>query len=138
MLYEKMFSSIKNQDTDLFWNLFHDDYEFLIHSTNTIVKKNETSINRIIQLMTEVEIESRRCIFENDEILIYHVIGSYPDGTREAVLTSCLLKDGQIWRQENGSTRLENKEQAHAHNLDSASDDAGDAGGALKEHCKNG
>ena len=110
MLYEKMFSSIKNQDTDLFWNLFHDDYEFLIHSTNTIVKKNETSINRIIQLMTELEIESRRCIFENDEILIYHVIGSYPDGTREAVLTSCLLKDGRIWRQENGATRLENKE----------------------------
>ena len=64
----------------------------------------------MLHIYAEVEIESRKCIFENDEILIYHVIGSYPDGTGETVLNSCLLKDEQIWRQENGAIRLERQD----------------------------
>ena len=63
-----------------------------------------------LYIYAEVEIESRKCIFENDEILIYHAIGSFPDGAGEAVLNSCLLKDEQIWRQENGAKRSEKQD----------------------------
>ena len=40
----------------------------------------------------------RRCLYENDEIVVEHFIADFQDGTREAVLTVHLLKDGLLWR----------------------------------------
>ena len=60
--------------------------------------------------MVELEVESRRCIYENDDILIMHTVATFPNGDREAVLASCLLKDGKIWRQETGATPLPPKD----------------------------
>jgi hypothetical protein len=50
---------------------------------------------------------SRRCLYENDDILVVHSVNDYPDGTREAVLMACTLKDGKIRRVETGATPLE-------------------------------
>ena len=49
---------------------------------------------------------SRRRIYENDDILVMHSINDYPDGTREAVLMTCSLKDGKISSTETGATLL--------------------------------
>ncbi len=50
---------------------------------------------------------SRRCIYENDDILVVHSVNDYPDGTREAVLAAYTLKDGKITRLETGATPLQ-------------------------------
>ena len=42
----------------------------------TLLIKKETWINCIISLMTEFEIESCRCIYENNGILSHYIIGS--------------------------------------------------------------
>jgi hypothetical protein len=49
---------------------------------------------------------SRRCIYENHDILVVHSVNDYPDGTREAVLAAYTLKDGKITRLETGATPL--------------------------------
>jgi hypothetical protein len=48
----------------------------------------------------------RRCIYENNDILVVHSIKDYPHGTREAVLAAYSLKDGKITRLETGATPL--------------------------------
>jgi hypothetical protein len=49
---------------------------------------------------------SRRCLYENDDILVVHSVNDYPDGTREAVLMACTVKDGRIRRVETGATPI--------------------------------
>ena len=49
----------------------------------------------------------RRCLYENDDILVVHSINDYPDGTREAVLMAMTLRDGRITRVETGATPLD-------------------------------
>ena len=55
---------------------------------------------------SETEMGARRCIYENDDILVVHSINDYPDGTREAVLMACTKKGDKISRVETGATPL--------------------------------
>ena len=110
MIYEKYLEAWENQDAGLWMSIFHEDYEFLLHSDNKLIRYGEGSIERVVNLMVELKVESRRCIYENDDILIMHTVATFPNGDREAVLASCLLKDGKIWRQETGATPLPPKD----------------------------
>ena len=110
MIYEKYLESWKNQDAELWMSIFHEDYEFLLHSDNNLILYGEGSIERVVNLMVELEVESHRCIYENDDILKMHTVATFPNGDREAVLASCLLKDEKIWRQETGATPLPPKD----------------------------
>ena len=47
-----------------------------------------------------------RCIYENDEVLIDHVVVDFPDGSLEAVLGVHSIKNGKIIRTETGATLL--------------------------------
>ena len=38
--------------------------------------------------------ESSRCVYENEDIMVFHDFMSYPDETREAVMGVAMLKDG--------------------------------------------
>ena len=51
--------------------------------------------------------KKRRCLYENEDIVVEHFIADFQDGTTEAVLTVHLLKDGLLWRTETGSTPIE-------------------------------
>ena len=53
----------------------------------------------------------RRCLYENEDIVVEHFIADFQDGTTEAVLTVHLLKDGLLWRTETGSTPIEKSQE---------------------------
>ena len=50
--------------------------------------------------------EKRRCIYENDDVLITHAFVTYGSGDKEALMTVYLKKDGLLWRMETGATQL--------------------------------
>ena len=60
--------------------------------------------------MSASDIENRRCIYENDDIMIAHSIATYANGSRDAVMAVYLKKDGLIVRQETSATPLAAKE----------------------------
>ena len=54
--------------------------------------------------------ESKRLIYENDDILVEHKITLHEDGNRTATLMVHLKKDGLLWRTETGVTPLPPKD----------------------------
>ena len=46
-------------------------------------------------------------LYENDELMVSHAIMHFPDGTKEAVLSVHILKDGLIFRTETGATLVD-------------------------------
>ena len=71
---------------------------------------NKSEFNDMIRKMVasdETDMGVRRCIYENDDILVMHSVNDYPDGTREAVLMSCIKTDGRISRVETGATPIQ-------------------------------
>ena len=92
-----------------------DDCVFIRHQTGTSMNKAE--IGEMLKRMmgSGGTMGSRRCIYENDDILVVHSVNDYPDGTREAVLAAYTLKDGKITRLETGATPLQNRRGKGAH-----------------------
>ena len=78
MIYEKYLEAWEDQDAELWMSIFHEDYEFLLHSDNKLIRYGEESIERVVNLMVELEVESRSCIYENDDILIMHKVATFP------------------------------------------------------------
>ena len=52
------------------------------------------------------DIKDRRCIYENDDILVQHMRADYPNGTKDATMHVSLKKDGLLWRSETGVTAV--------------------------------
>ena len=57
-------------------------------------------------MMKTVTQTNSRCLYENEDILVTHMIGEFPNGTRDAVMMVILKRDGLAWRTETGSTPL--------------------------------
>ncbi|MAC72127.1 MAG: nuclear transport factor 2 family protein [Paracoccaceae bacterium] len=110
MLYEKMFNAWDSLDVETFLSCFHEEYEFIWHSTGKVTNLQNTDWDRLAALMSASDIESRRCIYENDDIMIAHSIATYANGSRDAVMAVYLKKDGLIFKQETGATPLSAKE----------------------------
>ena len=53
-----------------------------------------------------VVIRSQRVVYECDEILVQHWFMDWPNGTKDAVLTVMLLKNGKATKMELASTPL--------------------------------
>ena len=49
---------------------------------------------------------------ENDEILVLHQMGIFPDNTREAILEVHTIDNGKIIRTETGATRIDRKKKS--------------------------
>ena len=96
MLYEKMFNAWDSLDVETFLSCFHEEYEFIWHSTGKVTNLQNTDWDRLAALMSASDIESRRCIYENDDIMIAHSIATYANGSRDAVMAVYLKKDGLI------------------------------------------
>ena len=107
-VFEKLSTAFENRDADAYNNLMADDCVFVRHQTGTTMNKAE--IGEMLKRMmgSGGTMGSRRCIYENDDILVVHSVNDYPDGTREAVLAAYTLKDGKITRLETGATPLQN------------------------------
>ncbi len=110
MIYDKMVSSWDNLQISDYLNLLHDDYEFVMHSTGEVSNMKNMDPDIIIKFMNSTEYERRRCIYENDDILVEHRVAKFPSGNREAVLLVHLKKDGLLFRTETGATPLSSKD----------------------------
>ena len=106
-IFEKMNAAIASKDTDAYLDLYGDDAVFVRHQTGAEMDKAQFSaLIRKMAASDKTVMGQRRCIYENGDILVVHSINDYPDGTREAVLMACTLKDGKIRRVETGATLL--------------------------------
>ena len=107
-IFEELNAAIQNRDADAYTALYSDDAVFVRHQSGSEMNKAEFSdlIKRMVA-SDETDMGVRRCIYENDDILVMHSVNDYPDGTREAVLMSCIKKDGKISRVETGATPIQ-------------------------------
>ena len=106
MLYQKFVDAWDKKDAEAELKLFHDDWEFKFHSTGKIMKKGDMSLEDRKKMMENHDLENRRCLYENDDILVMHSISHFPNGTSDAVMMVHIKKDGLLWRTETGSTPL--------------------------------
>ena len=60
--------------------------------------------------MLASEIARRRCLYENEDLMVEDQIVTYSSGDREALMLVHLLKEGLIWRTESGATPLPTQE----------------------------
>ena len=87
MLYKKMNSADKNRDIDAFMELVHDDFVFVRNQNGADVDRTGFYEGRkMMHASDKVTREKERCIYENDDIIVEHLIMTFPDDTKEAVM----------------------------------------------------
>ena len=106
MIYEKFVNAWENKDALAEQMLFHDDWEMKFHSSGKVLTKSEMSLEDRASLMNTIRQTERRCVYENEDILVMHSITHFPNSTSDAVMMVHLKKDGLLWRTETGSTPL--------------------------------
>ena len=116
IVYDKFRGAWLDRDAETYMSCLHTEYEFHLHSNGRKITIANYDVDRILNFMTESEQLHPTCIYENEEILVEHFYTVATDGSCEAVLWSHKLKDGLIWRSQNGCTSL-TKEQWNAHPL---------------------
>jgi len=105
MLYEKYAHAWDTQDIDMLGSLCHPDFEMVMHLSGSIASKSEY-IDSIGPLMQKFRPEARRCLYENDDVLVMHFFMTFPNGTRDSVLYYIQKEGGLMRRIETGSTPL--------------------------------
>ena len=107
-IFDKMNEAVGNKDAEAYLALYNDDAVFVRHQTGAEMSKPQMSeMLRKMMASDKTNMGQRRCIYENDDILVVHSVNDYSDGTREAVLMACTKKDGKISRVETGATPLQ-------------------------------
>ena len=109
-LYEKMVKSFEAGNLDAYLDLLHPDYVFVRHQSGEEVSKEDwvPTVTGMYNAMSEGKLTftDNRCLYENDEVLVMHNMGSFPDGSKEAIMAVHTLKDGKIIRTESGATPI--------------------------------
>ena len=106
-LYETRLNAFNNNDIDTYLNTLHDDFVFVSHQDGTTMNRSDaTEFYSMAMTKDAFAMHDSRCLYENDDVMIEHLIMSYPDNTREAVLVFNELKDGKVIRTETGATLL--------------------------------
>ena len=108
MLHDALVKAMEARDADAWNDLLHPDHEFIRHKSGTSLNKAETiAMMRQFMASDAVQEHSRRCLYENEDILVVHTVMSFADATRESVIAVYTKQDGQIIRTETGATRLD-------------------------------
>ena len=108
MLYDKMTAAMETRNAEAWADLLHDEYVFVRHQSGSTMNKPEVmEMMRQFMASEKVQESQRRCLYENDEVLVIHSVMDYADDSREAVLVFHDKKDGLLIRTETGATRLE-------------------------------
>ena len=106
-IFEKMNAAVQNNDADAYLALYDDNAVFVRHQSGAEMSKDQFGdMIRKMMASDAMNMGARRCIYENDDILVVHSINDYPDGTREAVLMACTKANDKISRVETGATPL--------------------------------
>ena len=110
-VYKDIISSFDDCNVQSYLNLLHEDYVFIRHQSGQTVSKTEWTplVTGMFDAMREekLKFEENRCIYENEDILVMHSIGHFPDGTKEAIMTVHTLSNGRIVKTESGATRID-------------------------------
>ena len=89
-VYKNIISSFDSCSVQSYLSLLHEDYVFIRHQSGQSVSKTEWTpiVKGMFDAMREekLKFEENRCIYENDDILVMHSIGHFPDGTKEAIM----------------------------------------------------
>lgn len=106
-IFEKMHKAAAEKDAEAYLALYAEDAVFVRHQSGTeMAKPDFAEMIRRMMASDAMRMGDRRCLYENDDILVVHSVNDYPDGTREAVLMAMLLDGGKIKRVETGATPL--------------------------------
>ena len=106
-IYATLKQAIDERDIDLWGSIYHDDFTFVRHQSGTSMNKNELiEMGKMMMANDAVQFHDSRCVYENDDILVEHSVIDFPDGSREAIMSVNMLKDGKIVRTETGATPL--------------------------------
>ena len=82
------------------------DREMKFRSTGKIQKKHDMSLADRERMIENIHQYDRRCIYENEDILVMHSMTDFPNGANDAVIMVITKKDGLFWRTETGSTPI--------------------------------
>ena len=107
-IFETMSKAMEDGDSETYLGLLHDDYQLVRHqSGQTMAKSDMAQMMKGMSASGEWSVKDHRCLYENDDILVSHSIMSFPDGTREALMSVSMKKDDKIIRTETGATPLQ-------------------------------
>ena len=110
-VYKNIISSFDDCSVQSYLNLLHEDYVFIRHQSGQTVSKIEWTpvVTGMFDAMREekLKFEENRCIYENEDILVMHSIGHFPDGAKEAIMAVHKLSNGKIVKTESGATRID-------------------------------
>ena len=110
-VYKNIISSFDDCSVQSYLNLLHEDYVFIRHQSGQTVSKTEWTlvVTGMFDAMREekLKFEENRCIYENDDILVMHSIGYFPDGTKEAIMAVHILSNGKTVKTKSGATRID-------------------------------
>ena len=85
--------------------LCHPNFEMVMHSSGSVASKNEY-LERLGPLIQKFTPEKRRCLYENEDVMIMHFIMPFSNGTKDAVLYYVQKEDGLMRKIETGSTPI--------------------------------
>ena len=104
-IFDKWTKAMNDRDAEAVIACLHDEYTFVRHQSGTSMNKAEMSeMMRTFMASDQVEFKERRCLYENDEVLIEHSVMDFADGTRESIISFNRLQDGKIIHSETGAT----------------------------------
>ena len=110
-VYKNIISSFDDCSFESYLSLLHEDYVLIRHQSVQTVSKTEWTpvVTGMFDAMKEekLKFEENRCIYENEDILVMHSIGHFPDGTKEAIMAVHTLSNGKIVKTESGATRID-------------------------------
>ena len=109
-IYEEFTKAWKTRDITSLAECFTPDWEFHMHSTGAIITLDQWRefFGNMLK-NPAVKNENARLIYENDDIIVMHSIGTFPNGSKDAVMYVGLKRGGKIYKSETGSTPLPNK-----------------------------
>ena len=110
-IHQALEGAMRTDDYEGYLKLLHADYEFVRHQTGVTVSLDEWK--PVVLGMFEAKKagnlnwETSRCLYENEDILVMHNVMGFPDGSKEAVMVVHILKDGKILKTETRATPIE-------------------------------
>jgi len=108
MLYPEMTKAMETRNAEAWNDLLHPEFEFVRHKSGSSLDKDQTiAMMRQFMASEAVQEHSRRCLYENDDILVVHSVMSFADSTSESVIAVYTKKDGLIVRSETGATPVD-------------------------------
>ena len=103
-LLEKWGKALDDIDMTALNEIYHDDYEFTLHSAGKILYKKDV-LDWVA--MDDIVSTNYRILYENNEIGVTHTVVKFKsDGNVQGVLSFLRFKDGKIFRQETGASYL--------------------------------